>query len=216
MGKNRKRKRPYGESTSLAYSSISFKSREPIEGPRTPHSFFSSSYSVSIADEKCTESDGDATENSDKITQVVHRHVNGLCIVTIGDFVPSSVKSIEYLVTEAPTSSAAEKRKRQAKMLKGGSVEDAVSPSTAIANLILESGTSIPLHACVWGTLLELNHCLTPEVLSDDPLLDGYLAVILPSGNFPPKPAATQEREDAVMAYKKEEEKSPVSTEVEN
>jgi hypothetical protein len=216
MGKNRKRKRPYGESTLLAYSSASFKLREPAEGPRTPHSFFSSSYSVSIGDDKCTESHENEKEDSGSITQVVHRHVNGLCIVTIGDIVPSAVKSIDYVVTEAPASSAAEKRKRQAKMLKGGSVADAVSPSTVIANLILENGDSVPLHACVWGTLLELNRSLTPEVLADDPLLDGYLAVILPSGTFPPKSTANQDKEGDVVAGYKEEVTNTESSEVAN
>lgn len=88
---------------------------------------------------------------------------------------------------EAAACSAAEKRKRQAKMLKGGKVDDAVTPRTIIAKLKLESGETLPLYACVWGTILEVNTALTVDILFDDPLLDGYLAVILPSGNFPPR-----------------------------
>jgi hypothetical protein len=72
-------------------------------------------------------------------------------------------------------------------MLKGGKVEDAVTPTTIIAKLRLKSGEAIPLYACVWGTILEVNHSLTMDILFDDTLLDGYLAVILPSGGFPPK-----------------------------
>jgi len=71
-----------------------------------------------------------------------------------------------------------------------------VTPSTVIAELILENPNTaegqtneplvIPLRACVWGTILEINQGLTPKVIMEDPLLDGYLAVILPSGRFPP------------------------------
>jgi len=88
---------------------------------------------------------------------------------------------------EAPAFSAAQKRKRQTKMLQGQKVEDAVSPSTTLAELELESGEKIALKACVFGTIIELNKNLTPEVLNDDPLLNGFLAIILPSGSFPPR-----------------------------
>ena len=72
-------------------------------------------------------------------------------------------------------------------MLKGQKVEDTVSLSTTIAELQLESGETIALKACVFGTIIELNKNLTPDVLKDDPLLDGFLAIILPSGSFPPR-----------------------------
>ncbi len=123
-----------------------------------------------------------------ELTQVVHHHVNGLCIVTAGSRLPekSIIDGIEFVAKEAPTCNAAEKRKRQAKMLKGSKVDDTVSPTTVIAKLNLASGKTVPIFACVWGTILELNHSLTTDVLVDDPLLDGYLAVILPSGKFPP------------------------------
>ena len=103
------------------------------------------------------------------------------------------------------------KRKRQTKMMRGGTVDDVVHPSTVIAELILEENNNnnnndhnkdnntkeiqeketiiIPLYACVWGTIMELNNRneLTPKVLLDDPLLDGHIAIILPSGKFPPE-----------------------------
>ena len=47
--------------------------------------------------------------------------------------------------------------------------------------------TSLPIYAGVWGSLLELHTSLTPEQLTHDPLLNGYVAVILPTGPFPPK-----------------------------
>ena len=97
-------------------------------------------------------------------------------------------------------------------MMKGGTVDDVVHPSTVIAELILEENNNndnnndynkdnntkeiqeketiiIPLYACVWGTIMELNNRneLTPKVLLDDPLLDGHIAIILPSGTFPPE-----------------------------
>jgi hypothetical protein len=100
-------------------------------------------------------------------------------------------------VKEGPACSAAEKRKRQSKMLQGKTVDHAVTPSTVIAELVLaekgQQGPSkthptvvVPLRSCVWGTIVELNDRLTPQVLLDDPLLDGFVAIILPSGRFPP------------------------------
>ncbi len=198
--KARKRKRPFVDTLSTAYSSVSFVPRM-LNGecrPDSPHFFFSSSYTVKQADLK-TEKKEEAGSNSDdetdvKISQVVHQHVNGLCMVTVGELsIPTSktLKKIRFVAKEAPPCSNAEKRKRQAKMLKGkGKVDHVVTPSTVIAELVLEERTStqetmdekdfnpkttiIPIRACVWGTILELNNTnLTPEVLLKDPLLDG-------------------------------------------
>jgi hypothetical protein len=191
--RGRNRKRPFGESSKIAYSSISFEARESTGRPRSPHRFFSSSHTATVSKDtekgvpEDTQKDQNAATSAFNINQVVHHHVNGLCIVTAGEKLPPSIKSIQFVAREAPACSNGEKRKRQAKMLKGGNVEHSVTPSTVIAQLELENGETIPLYACVWGNILELNQSLTPEVLVDDPLLDGYLAVILPSGNFPPK-----------------------------
>ena len=64
-----------------------------------------------------------------------------------------------------------------------------VSPKTIIANIILQNGRKIPLKSMVWGTVMELNQSLqqNPELLCQDPLMNGYLAVILPTGPFPPR-----------------------------
>jgi glycine cleavage system H lipoate-binding protein len=65
-----------------------------------------------------------------------------------------------------------------------------------IARLELESGESVPVYACVFGAVLELNRGLTPQVLAQDPLLDGHLAIILPSGTFPPRKESQHEKEE--------------------
>jgi hypothetical protein len=38
----------------------------------------------------------------------------------------------------------------------------------------------------VWGTVLEVNANLSPELMRRDPALDGFLAIVLPTGPFPP------------------------------
>lgn len=183
-----KRKRPFGESLRVAYDSISFSPIASSHHPRSPHRFFKESYNAVIEENISVPAINNEDKPSFELSQVVHHHVNGLCIVTAGSKLPekSMIADIEFVAKEAPTSSAAEKRKRQAKMLKGGKVDHSVSPTTVIAKLSLKSGETVPIFACVWGTILELNRSLTPDVLLDDPLLDGYLAVILPSGSFPP------------------------------
>jgi hypothetical protein len=187
----------------------------------SPHFVFASSYTVSISKPRretslpketiitCSSNNEIASQAVDNqidavvIPQVAHCHVNGLCIVTAGDvaawlgtlYPKKTIKSVQMVAKEPPSSSAAEKRKRQAKMLRGGKVEHAVTPTTILAKLTLgddfgdrkEDGIEISLYACVWGTIVELNENLNPKILMEDPLLDGYLAVILPSGKFPPK-----------------------------
>mmetsp|Transcript_16014 Transcript_16014/g.32845 ORF Transcript_16014/g.32845 Transcript_16014/m.32845 type:complete len:237 (-) Transcript_16014:1050-1760(-) len=217
---SRKRKRSFRDTLGEAYSSVSFAPREYADdcAPDSPRFFFPSSYTaVPCASElpggesKEPGDDSSSDPLNIDIRQVVHRHVNGLCMVTAGEFsVPPSkvLKSVRFVAKEAPPCSNAEKRKRQAKMLRGrGKVDNVVSPSTVIAELIFEGKpidensaneaatmqtrenktTIIPLRACVWGTIIELNiNALKPEILSEDPLLDGHLAIILPSGEFPP------------------------------
>jgi hypothetical protein len=189
--KGKRKRPPFGQSLRCAYDQILFTQLESNEEPRSPHRFFKESYAVLNQHEH-------ATEHTEKLSpfqlsQIVHRHVNGLCIVTAGSQLPetSILEGVEILTKEAATYSGAEKRKRQAKMLKGGNVDDTVSPTTVIAKLKCKSGEVIPIFACVWGTVIEVNHSLTPELLLDDPLLNGYVAIILPSGEFPPKQNST-------------------------
>ena len=175
MGK-RSKKRPFGEITKREYASIKFEERQAVEHPRSPHSFFETSHDIIFTD----------SDVPVEIKQVVHKHRNDLCIVTAGEKIPPNVKSIKFVAGEAPAFSAAQKRKRQTQMLQGQKVDDSVSPSTTLVELELESGDKVALKACVFGTVIELNKNLTPDVLKHDPLLDGFLAIILPSGDFPP------------------------------
>ena len=87
-----------------------------------------------------------------------------------------------------------------------------VLPNDTICTVTLSNGKVVKLKCCVEGTVIELNNRLLNNVVSDegnssnktkqevdnrsgdvsvlskDPLLDGYLAVIMPSrGMFPPK-----------------------------
>jgi len=63
-----------------------------------------------------------------------------------------------------------------------------VKPNDILAQIILTNGITINIPSCVCGTLLEVNTNLKEDLslLVDDPLLDGYVAVILPNGSFPP------------------------------
>jgi hypothetical protein len=80
-----------------------------------------------------------------------------------------------------------------------------VTPSTQIARITLRDGTILPLHALVWGAILEVNTNITPEQLTQDPLLDGYLAIVLPTGPFPPNNAKC--KDDTDDSKKKEHKK---------
>ena len=83
-----------------------------------------------------------------------------------------------------------------------------VSPQDALCTVTLSNGQEIQLKCCVEGTVIEINNrlvdgsngssgsCTTGSstthrdvsLLMKEPLLDGYLAVIMPSrGVFPPR-----------------------------
>lgn len=82
-----------------------------------------------------------------------------------------------------------------------------VSPRDPLCQITLSNGIKFQLHCCVLGTIIELNSRLLdsdsiglgsigktngldnrdPSLILRDPLLDGYLAVIIPRGSFPPK-----------------------------
>jgi glycine cleavage system H lipoate-binding protein len=190
MGK-KNGKRPFGETTRNEYASACFEQRKSSGHPRSPHTFFETSHVVSFSDMP-----SDSPSRKYELKQVVHKHRNDICVVTAGEHIPSSVTSIKFVAQEAPSCSAGQKRKRQAKMLKGKNVEHSVSPSTLLAELRLESGEVLPLYACVFGTIIEVNQNLTPEILADDPLLDGFLAIILPSGRFPPRQSVAATNND--------------------
>lgn len=177
--------------------------------------------------------------------QVVHRHLNGLCVVTAGDvlekllssttrdeddaigdadaekIVPVGISSVEYLVDVGEGSKSArgkmrarnkkgreKKKHNEGKDRRDDGSGTIVSPRDALCRIVLSDGTRVELRCCVSGTVVELNaRLLLPPpppgctggdgaaegdrdpslLLSRDPLLDGHLAVILPTrGSFPP------------------------------
>jgi hypothetical protein len=96
---------------------------------------------------------------------------------------------MKFLIKEAPEWSAGERRKCLSKLLSGRNIADTqglATPNTLLAQLEMENGETQLIPAGVWGIVMELNPQLTPDLLRDDPLLDGYIAVILPVGSFPP------------------------------
>jgi hypothetical protein len=215
LAPSKRKNRPFRQdSLSLAYEGIVYTERPRSNEPGTPNRFFASSYTVSFASQHEEETSKDAATSSThclELTwiQVVHRHVNGLCIVTAGEQHLTNTKGqVTFQVEQASACSNGQRRKQQAKMLKRGvesqrhatnhnnnnhnSHHDSnnnvgmVTPNSILAQLTLENGGTVSLRACVWGTVLEINNNLTPSLLEKDPLLDGYLAIILPTGTFPP------------------------------
>lgn len=188
MGKN-KRKRG-DDAFKNAYQGVTITPRPSSGRPATPHSFFKHSYDVEVNNQENKQIE-DSQQSTCNGRVVVHQHANGLCIVTIGDLNDQKIKSIDYQVKESPSNlSANERRKRQSKLLRGGTVEDSqgiTSPNTILARVTLDSDEIVNIPAGVWGSIMELNSNITPELLMQDPLLDGYLAIILPTGSFPPK-----------------------------
>ena len=188
-----RRKRPAGDPMKDAYENVTITPRESTGRPGSPHRFFQASFTVSVAQKGPIEQPR-VVEESALVPQcinevVVHQHANGLCIVTAGK-PTSNVKNIHFLIKEAPESSAGERRKCLSKLLSGRNIADAqglTMPNTFLAQLEMENGETQLIPAGVWGTVLELNPQLTPDLLRGDPLLDGYIAVILPVGSFPPR-----------------------------
>ena len=180
------------------YQNVTVVLRESTGRPGTPHSFFHSSYSVSIETEyedstKKSKTSTTTTTTSTKETLAtgnhltVHRHANGLCIVTLDTPIPP-LSSIKYLVQPGSECSTAERRKRLSKLAKGQcatAVDGAVTPTTPLMELTDTNGAVTIVMAGVWGILIEINQNMSPALLERDPLLDGYLAVILPTGVFP-------------------------------
>lgn len=186
--KKRKRDREEDSVWKKSYQGCQFRPRDDSGEPGTPHRFFRSSFDARLG------------FSSGVLKQVVHRHVNGLCVVTVGDELPDDVSEVKVL--PMPTTndcSNGEKRKMISRILRGGGGETppcAVTPQSVLAHLILTNGNTIPIHAGVLGVALEMNEQLTTELLKRDPLLDGYIAVILPAGSFPPQIDTTQEAQN--------------------
>ena len=193
-GKGKKRQRSEN-ALAKAYEGVKFSPIASTGRPGTPHRFFKESYTVDFGDESLSPK------------QVVHAHVNGLVIVTAGESIPADdMESIKVMVEAADVASqsAGNKRKQKAKMLKGKNVNDSVSPTDPLATIVLKDGKEVHMRCCAWGSIIEINPNISPELVREDPLLDGYLAVILPSGPFPPvvmeEEAAVHKGDDVKLA----------------
>lgn len=176
-----KRKRPQQDPVQEIYKSV--ESIVPLtteQEPGTPQCFFAESHHVHVV-------------GNDTVPLVIHSHANGLAVVTLGEEVaPKNIKSIEYLIKPAPDGSQAERRKRQGALLKKGlkstNLPGVILPDTVLVNLHLGDGTIQPVHAGVWGIVVEINDHLTPALLSRDSMFDGYIAIVQPAaGSFPPR-----------------------------
>ena len=215
---------------------VTFSARPSSGRPATPHRHFESSYTcegrTASTSTGTDDTPGSASSSEHERGQVIHRHANGLCVVTAGDIIKKKcsassagsssgstgdasntsvgVRQVEFRIAPAEGQSVGSKRrKRMGKKTKkkkgsgnnggddgdgngdgGDDVESssgATRPSDVLAVVELSCGTRIELNCCVLGTLLEINARLleNPSLLLSDPLLDGYLAVILPQGRLP-------------------------------
>lgn len=201
--KREERRKGKDEKLRRQYSGISFSSRESSGRPGTPHRYFESSFGVGKA----------STEKAAAAGQIIHRHANGLCIVTAGELVKRAceastsddsedstrrstsihVSKVEFLVKEVEGQSVGSKRRkkmakqRDAEKSSSGENSGVVRPSDKLARVELSNGCSVDLDCCVLGTVLETNAALSdkPSLLANDPLLDGFLAIIMPQGPFP-------------------------------
>lgn len=163
------------------YENFSYQAVPASGCPGSPHRYFASSYTAQAS-----------TGNSPRIpTMRIHRHANNLCVVTAGDLIPEgTIESVRLHHTEAPPSSAGSKRKHQSKLLRGkeACTLGVVRPDDILCTIRMADQSIVEIPCAVWGTVLEVNSLLKSDCtrLVRDPLFSGYLAVILPTGPFPP------------------------------
>lgn len=196
------RKRSKNSEALSIYKDWEFVKWEHSNEPGTPHRYFQDVYTVR---RKVNGLGGEQYYE-----QVVHRHANGLAIITAGSTVPTALRNLNQDCDEVAISSfvfhlnasdspisVGSKRKKARKMKSGQLQSETVKPDDILATGLLSNGQSIELKCCVAGTLLETNINLAAtkddlesqqrckSLLETDPLLDGYLAIILPLGDFP-------------------------------
>lgn len=172
--------------------------------PGTPHRYFQDVFTVRRNIE-CTKNDVPIS-----IEQVVHMHANGLAIVTAGNSISNVLKQVDAqgeqitvtrfefkIDVKDSVASVGAKRKKARAMKNGLSQNEIVAPNDTLATLQLSNGEKIEFKCCMAGTLLETNSKLVVtdsnienskrcySLLRGNPLLDGYLAIILPFGRFP-------------------------------
>jgi hypothetical protein len=216
------------DSYRTAYAGFTYEPIPSTGRPGTPHRFFAESYLVRRTEDGGSNIRGKSHDDTTSpeqpaarhILPVLHKNANGLVVVTVGSagsaLLPS-LKRVKVVASEAPSDSLGGKRKKQAKMLKGKSVQHVVQPHDTMAALRFggeqnnrhndddddepqgdetrsdekrndEKRSEETAHVLcgVWGTVLEVNPNLAPELLCSDPALNGYLAIVLPTGPFPP------------------------------
>lgn len=155
----------------------------------------------------------DNVDEGDKVmhlfTQVVHVHVNGLCIVTAGnDLIPyilqkrksskidddddldinKLITKIKYVMKHKPPPNGVggkNKKKVQAQIIRQGG---RITPKDPLIEITLWDNSIITLYSCVLGTLIEWNERIVnnPSLLITSDPLSNYLAIFLPLGSFPP------------------------------
>ena len=105
-----------------------------------------------------------------------------------------TISKVHFMVETSTSQTVGQKRKQAKKMKKGArqnnhkNISGMVQPGDVIATIHVSDGSVIHVQSCINGSILELNENLKsdPNLLLEDPLLDGYVAVILPNGPFPP------------------------------
>lgn len=105
----------------------------------------------------------------------VARHHNGICVICVSQQHPivtesKQVTKVEYRV---PFQQVRGKRKR-------GGIR--VEPLTRLCMLTCDSGEVFTVQTGVKGIIVEYNDNLqkSPSLITDKPLTDGYLAIVLP------------------------------------
>ncbi|KAL7533538.1 hypothetical protein ACHAWF_004535 [Thalassiosira exigua] len=154
---------------------VSFRERPASGRPGSPHRYFEKSYDVMTFDDGATaDDDGGQQLPPSRGSQVVHRHLNGLCVVTAGDVLERAtaggeveVSSVHYLVgvRKDVQSARGKLRAKRAKRKRGGNggehcFDGTVSPQDPLCRVTLSDGTTVLLNCCVEGTVVELNRRL--------------------------------------------------------
>ena len=193
------------------YADITFVKRPSSGRPATPHRHFESSYEGRTTTDASSECGQVFHRHANGLCVVTAGDIiknacskSGSSAADDASNTSVTIKQIDFSKTPATGQSVGSKRrKRMGKNPKrktgsdgnGGDDCDgneagssgATRPSDVLAVVELSCGTMVELKCCVLGTLLEINTRLLekPSLLLTDPLLDGYLAVIMPRGRIP-------------------------------
>lgn len=103
----------------------------------------------------------------------VTRHHNGLCVICISPRHPLLRQKVTNVRYRVPFKAVQGKRK------KGGII---VESNTRLCTITVASGDVYTIQTGVKGVIVEYNDNLSsmPDIITDRPLREGYLAVVLP------------------------------------